>query len=73
MKKRVLILSQVIPQWYVDVIVNSLGEEVETTFITGNKVCGNVIEAPEYHPDSFISRFATWIKYYIFKHSLFSS
>jgi len=66
MKKRVLILSQVIPQWYVDVIVNSLGEEVETTFITGNKVCGNVIEAPEYHPDSFISRFATWIKYYIF-------
>ncbi len=66
MKKRVLILSQVIPQWYVDVIVHSLGEDVETTFITGSEICGNVISAPEYDSTSFVSRFVTWSKYFLF-------
>lgn len=66
MKKRVLILSQVIPQWYVDVLVNSLGEDVETTFITGSKINGNIINAPEYQPTSLVSRFVTWVKYFLF-------
>lgn len=68
MKKRVLILSQVIPQWYVDVIVNALGENIETVFVTGSDVSCNVVKAPEYQPDSFVSRFITWFKYCVFSY-----
>lgn len=66
MKRHVLILSQVIPQWYVDVLTNSLGKDVETVFVTGSDVNANVVKAPEYNPTNFVTRVITWINYFLF-------
>ncbi len=66
MKKRVLVLSQVIPPWFVDTITNALGEDVIVDFITGSKINGNVIPSPVYEADGFVSKFISWIKYYLF-------
>lgn len=64
--KKVLIVSQVIPQWYVDVVSNALGENTEIDIITGSKIKGNVIMSPEYNSASLLSRFVSWWKYYRF-------
>lgn len=66
MEKRVLVVSQVIPQWYVDTLTNALGEKVHIDIITGSKVNGNVIPSPEHDPSSFKSRLICWGKHYSF-------
>jgi len=63
---RVLVLSQVIPQWYVDVIQKAFCEECEIDYITGSNIRGNVIKCPEHEPASLVSRFRCWWKYYCF-------
>ena len=40
LKKQVLIVSQVIPQWYVDVLAEALEEGVHIDIITGSNVRG---------------------------------
>lgn len=65
-EKRVLIISQVIPQWYVDLLTRALGENVKIDIITGSDVKGNVIHSPEHDPRSFKSRLISWYKHYRF-------
>lgn len=61
--KRVLLISQVIPQWYVDLLTQALGEDVQIDIITGSHVRGNVIQSPEHDPRSFKSRLICWWKH----------
>ncbi len=66
-EKKVLIVSQVIPQWYVDVLTHSLGECMEIDIITGSKINGkNVIASPPHNAQSFKSRIVCWIKHIVF-------
>ncbi|MBQ7039980.1 MAG: glycosyltransferase family 4 protein [Clostridia bacterium] len=60
---KVLIVSQVIPQWYVDVITNALPKNCEIDIITGSQVSGNVIASPEHDAESFKSRLVCWWKH----------
>ena len=55
LKKQILIVSQVIPQWYVDVLTDALGEEVHIDIITGSNVIGNIIKSPGHDADSLKS------------------
>ena len=65
-EKKVLIISQVIPQWYVDLLTRALGENVRIDIITGSNVKGNVIHSPEHDPRCFKSRLISWYKHYRF-------
>lgn len=64
--KRVLVISQVIPQWYVDLLTRALGKDVQIDIITGSNVKGNVIHSPEHDARSFKSRLISWYKHYRF-------
>lgn len=46
MSKKVLIVSQVIPQWYVDLLTGALPEGTQIDIITGSKVISLVCKAP---------------------------
>lgn len=61
--KRLLLISQVIPQWYVDLLMNALGEDTQIDIITGSQVRGNVIPSPKHEPASFKSRLICWWKH----------
>jgi len=56
MSKNILIVSQVIPQWYVDLITEALPEDVQIDIITGSEVQGNIIASPKHNPKNFSSR-----------------
>jgi glycosyltransferase involved in cell wall biosynthesis len=65
--KNVLVVSQVIPQWYIDTLRNALGEESHIDVITGSDVTGvNVIPSPRHDARSFKSRLICWVKHYRF-------
>lgn len=64
--KRFLIVSQVIPQWYVDLLTEALGENVNIDIITGSKVKGNIIPSPAHDPRSLKSRLVSWWRHYWF-------
>lgn len=65
--KKVLIVSQVMPQWYVDLIKSALPNDAEIDCITGSDVKGvERIKAPEYVTNSFKTKFISWIKHCIF-------
>ena len=65
--KNVLVVSQVIPQWYIDTLRNALGEETHIDVITGSDVTGvNVIPSPRHDARSFKSRLICWVKHYRF-------
>lgn len=65
--KNVLIVSQVIPQWYVDTLRNALGKDTCIDIITGSAVAGcNVIPSPPHDARSFRSRLICWIRHYRF-------
>lgn len=64
--KKVLVVSQVIPQWYVDLLTQALGEDADIDIITGSQVRGNTIESPKHDPRSFKSRLICWWKHYRF-------
>ena len=66
LKKQVLIVSQVIPQWYVDVLAEALGEGVHIDIITGSNVRGNVIKSPKHEADSLKSRLVCWYRHFRF-------
>ena len=61
--KKVLLISQVIPQWYVDLLTNALGDDTQIDIITGSQVRGNVIPSPKHEPASFKSRLICWWKH----------
>ena len=64
---RVLIISQAIAQWYIDVLTNALSVDAEIDIITGSDVVGgNIIKSPKHDPKSFSSRFLCWIKHIFF-------
>lgn len=65
-RKRILIISQVIPQWYVDLLTKALGEDAQIDIITGSDVIGNVIHSPEHDSRSLKSRLISWYKHYRF-------
>lgn len=65
---RVLIVSQVIPQWYVDVLTHALPEKTEIKIITGSDVKADVIPCPKHDPRSFVSRLKCWMKHLFFMH-----
>ena len=65
-EKRVLIISQVIPQWYVDILTKALGKEAQIDIITGSNIQGNVIHSPNHDPKSLRSRLISWYKHYQF-------
>lgn len=64
--KKILIVSQVIPQWYVNVLTNALGEDSEIDIITGSKINGNVIFSPKHDPRNLLTRIFCWAKHYLF-------
>lgn len=64
--KKVLVVSQVIPQWYVDLLTQALGEDADIDIITGSQVRGNTIESPKHDPRSLKSRLICWWKHYRF-------
>lgn len=64
--KRVLIVAQAIPQWYVDTLTEALGENTEIEIITGSKIKGNVITSPPHNPTSLKSRLVCWWKHFCF-------
>ena len=64
--KQVLIVAQVIPQWYVDTLTEAFGEKAKIDIITGSNVVGNVIPSPQYDPTSFKSRLICWWRHYQF-------
>lgn len=61
--RRVLIVSQVIPQWYVDVLTAALGEDCHIDIITGSNVQGNVIPSPKHDANSLKSRLICWYQH----------
>lgn len=61
--KKILVLAQVIPQWYVDVLTKAFGEKSAITFITGSEVEADKIICPRHDPRSLKSRLICWIKY----------
>lgn len=64
---KVLILSQVMPQWYVDLIKSALPENTEIDCITSSEIKDAVrIKAPDYVTKSFKTKFISWIKYSAF-------
>ncbi len=58
--KKVLIVAQAIPQWYVDLLTEAMGEKANVEIITGSKVEGNVILSPPYDAASFKTRLVCW-------------
>lgn len=66
MRKNVLVISQVIPQWYVDLLSQALGENVHIDIMTGSGVRGSVIQSPKHDARSFKSRLICWWKHYWF-------
>ncbi len=64
--KNVLIISQVIPQWYVDLLTSALGEDVKIDIMTGSDVQGNVISSPKHNPASIKTRLKCWLNHYRF-------
>lgn len=66
LKKQILIVSQVIPQWYVDVLTDALGEAVHIDIITGSNVIGNIIKSPGHDADSLKSRLVCWYRHFRF-------
>lgn len=66
-RKKVLIVSQVIPQWYVCLLSNSFGKNVDIDIITGsNEIKDNVIQSPKYESSSIKKKFISWLKHYFF-------
>lgn len=61
--KHALIVAQVIPQWYVDVLTDALGDGCKIDIITGSDVQGNVIKSPEHNAESFKSRLICWYQH----------
>lgn len=61
--KHALIVAQLIPQWYVDVLTNALGDGCKIDIITGSDVQGNVIKSPEHNAESFKSRLICWYQH----------
>ncbi len=66
-EKRVLIIAQVIPQWYVDLLTAALGENCRIDIITGStEIIGNIIPSPPHLAESLKSRLICWIRHFIF-------
>ena len=61
--EKVLVIAQVIPQWYVDLLTEALGENVHIDIITGSQVQGHMIPSPKHNPSSFKSRLICWWKH----------
>lgn len=66
MSKRILIVSQVIPQWYVDLLTSVFDRDDIIDIITGSTVKGNVISSPKHDPTSLKSRAVSWFNHYRF-------
>lgn len=66
--KKILIASQVFPQWYMNTIYDALDGEADIDIITGSELRGkmNIISAPVHNPSSLASRFICWLRYYWF-------
>lgn len=64
--KHILIVSQVIPQWYVDLLTESIGSDSQIDIITGSNVQGNIISSPEYNSAGVKTRLISWIRHYLF-------
>lgn len=66
MNKRILIVSQVIPQWYVDLLTSAFDSNDVIEIITGSNVKGNVICSPKHDPTSLKTRLKSWLNHYRF-------
>ncbi len=64
--KQVLIVAQVIPQWYVDLLSEALGADCHIDIITGSAVEGHIIPSPTYAADSLRSRLVSWYRHWRF-------
>lgn len=65
--KRALIVSQAIPQWYVDLLTDALGPDCRIDIITGStEIKGNIIPSPRHDAESLKSRLVCWMKHYHF-------
>ena len=65
--KKVLIISQSIPQWYVDLLTLALYNIGEIEIVTGSNVKGNVIsKTPIYDSRNTLSKLISWVKYFFY-------
>lgn len=65
--RKILIVSQVMPQWYIDLIISALPDNTKIDCITGSDVDKvSKIDAPKYVTNSFKTKFISWIKYCLF-------
>ena len=63
----ILIVAQVIPQSYFDVLTASLPQNAVLTVITGSDISGgNIMKCPKHDARSFKSRLICWVKFYYF-------
>lgn len=64
---RVLLVSQVIPQWYVDLLKSSLPRNCTVDCITGSDVGGvNIFRSPRYDSGSIRTKLVSWLNFYFF-------
>ena len=67
MNKKILIISQVIPQWYVDLLCAAFDKTDRIEFMTGSDIAAeNIIKSPPHDPRSFLSRLKCWYRHYRF-------
>ena len=69
--KRVLIISQVLSQSYMDVLCEAFGKETYIDVITGSKLIARnqkvrVFKSPEHKPVSLLSRIQCWFLHYCY-------
>lgn len=68
--KKVLLLAQVIPRWYLDIVIEALGENVHIDAVVGSDIDAyenvSIFKAPIYERRSIRSRFLSWIRFGIY-------
>ena len=65
--KKILLISQCIPQWYADLLSSALINIGELEIVTGSNIKGNIIcKTPVYKSDKILSKLISWFKYFIY-------
>ena len=65
--KKLLVISQVIPQWYVDILSKALANKYDIVFLTGSNVkSACIVKAPSYNSSSVKMRLKSWLSFFFF-------
>lgn len=66
--KKILIISQALPQDYLDLLAEALGKNTKLVVISGSELIGNIklVKSPRHRPESFRSRLLCWYEHFAF-------